>query len=625
MKLTRQLTKRAALVLLMFLVPVGTARGQAAPAVALAPAAKQQFFTTTGTPLAGGLIYAYQSGTRTPLATHNDRTGQTQNSNPVFEVYNVMAYGATGSCTTDDTSAISSAITGVPSGGTLFFPVPSGGCYLVSSTFTLSKLLHFVGAIPVSDYSQPMIKTTSATAYVLDFESGSEGSTVEGLELYTSASSPTAGGGILVHLGTAQPNGQMTFQAIGNTISGMYNGIVCSNGSGITLENNVLMGQVNDGVLDSGCINVFTSLNHVYRQGNASFEGTNGSGWLSTRDEIYGSTYGVLLDPSGGPTFGPMTFKSIIDWTSSDGFLINPDSSSKVMDIRIDADEWITAYSYVGPTNYGGYGVNILAASSGGVDGVDITGLIRDCYKAGIHISQYAKNVYFHDLALSSNWWNNTAGAGVVVDAGASYWGGNNVVCGATGGDGSDTGYQSACVSVAPGSSTAWWLRGIHISGGVAGSGITGAPMLVFPGGVGSVTGYYNFDLTGGGNYNNAGSSQTYSGLLIASGTISALSNVQVNLGNALSTPNLGGGQYGWGIHGEFRVGYGYPPGGSDGYAIIDVVKTDTGAIATIRTNYAPTSAYSLSVSGSTLTITDNSSRYTCGYWITQVKNDSTL
>jgi hypothetical protein len=42
-----------------------------------------QFFTTTGLPLAGGLIYTYQAGSSTPLATYTDNTGTVANANPI--------------------------------------------------------------------------------------------------------------------------------------------------------------------------------------------------------------------------------------------------------------------------------------------------------------------------------------------------------------------------------------------------------------------------------------------------------------------------------------------------------------------------------------------------------------
>ena len=42
-----------------------------------------QFFTTTGLPLAGGLIYTYQAGSSTPLATYTDNAGTISNTNPI--------------------------------------------------------------------------------------------------------------------------------------------------------------------------------------------------------------------------------------------------------------------------------------------------------------------------------------------------------------------------------------------------------------------------------------------------------------------------------------------------------------------------------------------------------------
>jgi hypothetical protein len=42
-----------------------------------------QFFTSTGLPLAGGLIYTYQAGSSTPLATYSDNGGVYANTNPI--------------------------------------------------------------------------------------------------------------------------------------------------------------------------------------------------------------------------------------------------------------------------------------------------------------------------------------------------------------------------------------------------------------------------------------------------------------------------------------------------------------------------------------------------------------
>ena len=53
-------------------------------AVNLSPVGNaQQFFDNTGLPLNGGLIYTYQAGSSTALATYTDINGTTANANPI--------------------------------------------------------------------------------------------------------------------------------------------------------------------------------------------------------------------------------------------------------------------------------------------------------------------------------------------------------------------------------------------------------------------------------------------------------------------------------------------------------------------------------------------------------------
>jgi len=53
-------------------------------AVNLSPVGNgQQFFNNNGVPLSGGLLYTYQAGSSTPLATYTDINGITANANPI--------------------------------------------------------------------------------------------------------------------------------------------------------------------------------------------------------------------------------------------------------------------------------------------------------------------------------------------------------------------------------------------------------------------------------------------------------------------------------------------------------------------------------------------------------------
>jgi hypothetical protein len=50
----------------------------------LTPMPVMQFFDDNGDPLAGGMLYTYEAGTTTPLATYTDEGGGTANTNPVI-------------------------------------------------------------------------------------------------------------------------------------------------------------------------------------------------------------------------------------------------------------------------------------------------------------------------------------------------------------------------------------------------------------------------------------------------------------------------------------------------------------------------------------------------------------
>ena len=120
--------------------------------------AAQQFFTNSGTPLSGGLLYTYAAGTTTPLATYTTAAGSTANSNPIVlnsagrldnEVWltSTLTYkfvlkdsGGVTIATYDDIPGIGS-VSGLTSGTSILSGNGSGGF----SNVTIGSNLSFVG------------------------------------------------------------------------------------------------------------------------------------------------------------------------------------------------------------------------------------------------------------------------------------------------------------------------------------------------------------------------------------------------------------------------------------------------------------------------------------------------
>jgi len=129
-------------------------------AVNLSPVAgaAQQFFSNSGVPLAGGLLYTYAAGTTTPLATYTSANGATANSNHIVlnsagrldsEVWltSTLTYkfllkdsdGVT-IATYDDIPGIGS-VSGLTSGTSILYGNGSGGF----SNVVIGSNLSFVG------------------------------------------------------------------------------------------------------------------------------------------------------------------------------------------------------------------------------------------------------------------------------------------------------------------------------------------------------------------------------------------------------------------------------------------------------------------------------------------------
>jgi len=156
--------------------------------------AAQQFFSNSGVPLSGGLLYTYAAGTTTPLATYTSASGATANSNPIVlnsagrldnEVWltSSLAYkfilkdsSDVTIATYDDIPGIGS-VSGLTSGTSILYGNGSGGF----SNVVVGSNLSFVGG------------TLSATA-------GGSGTVSVGLSApntFTVTGSPVTGSGTL--------------------------------------------------------------------------------------------------------------------------------------------------------------------------------------------------------------------------------------------------------------------------------------------------------------------------------------------------------------------------------------------------------------------------------------------
>jgi hypothetical protein len=127
----------------------------------LAPTPKLQFFDANGAPLAGGLLYTYEAGSTTPLATYTDSTGVSANTNPIVldsrgeanvwlegAIYKFALYTSVGVLiwTVDNINGSTFASNAVGDGTTTAFSVVNGftaiyinGVYQNRNTYTVTS------------------------------------------------------------------------------------------------------------------------------------------------------------------------------------------------------------------------------------------------------------------------------------------------------------------------------------------------------------------------------------------------------------------------------------------------------------------------------------------------------
>jgi len=142
----------------------------------LSPTPKLQFFNANGAPLAGGLLYTYEAGSTTPLATYTDSTGVSANTNPItldsrgeanvwlgadiykFALYTSVASGSVLIWTVDNINGSTFASNATGDGTTTIFSVVNGftaiyinGVYQNRNTYTVtSGTVTFTEAPPLN-------------------------------------------------------------------------------------------------------------------------------------------------------------------------------------------------------------------------------------------------------------------------------------------------------------------------------------------------------------------------------------------------------------------------------------------------------------------------------------------
>ena len=142
----------------------------------LSPTPKLQFFDANGAPLAGGLLYTYEAGSTTPLATYTDSTGVSANINPIvldsrgeanvwlegaiykFALYTSVASGSVLIWTVDNINGSTFAFNATGDGTTTAFSVVNGftaiyinGVYQNRNTYTVtSGTVTFSAAPPLT-------------------------------------------------------------------------------------------------------------------------------------------------------------------------------------------------------------------------------------------------------------------------------------------------------------------------------------------------------------------------------------------------------------------------------------------------------------------------------------------
>jgi hypothetical protein len=546
----------------------------------------------------------------------------------VAPVTNVIACGADPTGAADSTTAFNTCYTAAPAGSMLVIPAgnfkltPASSCpNSITAAVCVEKPLNILCLGPVTAFSSgSVLSSTLGTGWIFDLAAGGQDTSIQNCVFTTSAGSVTTGGGVVIDFDAAvDADGQAPAYISGNSFIGVWNGIEVRASNGVQITNNRFDTVKNDAIFlhypgyAEGPLYIRISGNQVINPGASGVEADNVSGMVDDTNQYYGGIHAMFFDPvsPAGVQYIEIS-KLTADVNQSDSILFGgtgPIDHVQITDPEIN--------SLTGSFS-GGFGVNF---GNSQIDGVRMGGgRIRECYKSAIHIGG-GKNIRIDPMDLSNNGFQDTGGYGVKVDAGMSYWHVRGVTCGATGGDSNDVGFQAGCVYVAPGASTGWSVLDLVTSGGPVPTGIFGSPMLSG----GPWTGFYQLRLKGGGENVNDGGSNAQAGYTLpgadGAGTIAPAGTYSVDLSTYVPTPNPAG--YTWPVHGQFDISAGAP--GSVVAARINVFKTSDGATASVENNIPTLGSGSISLTGTTVTVTNGSATDTIPYLFKEFEAESDL
>jgi hypothetical protein len=184
----------------------------------LSPNPKQQFFDANGDALVGGKIYTYEAGTSTPVATYQDASGTTANTNPII-------LDSRGMCNIWLLNTVSYKYVVKDANDTLIFTTDNIGVTLSTATFAAPPIIG--NATPNLGYFTT-IELTDTTASTLNRGTTAQrpATPVEGMVRYNSTTTKfegyTAGAWGALGGGATGGGADQVFVENGQTVTTSY-------------------------------------------------------------------------------------------------------------------------------------------------------------------------------------------------------------------------------------------------------------------------------------------------------------------------------------------------------------------------------------------------------------------